>query len=449
MGCLLPASDCLGPIPDRKLTLKFENASFESMGLDSALLRTVRDKQFTRPTRIQAQTIPHALGGRDILGCAQTGTGKTAAFALPILQRLGQGNSKRGRRPIRSLIVAPTRELAAQIGQAIGELGAGTNLRHLVIFGGVNQRPQCAALRRGVDILIATPGRLLDLANQKQLKLDGVEILVLDEADRMLDMGFLPDIRRIVAMVPGKRQTMLFSATMPQAIKKMSGSLLNNPFCVSISPEAPAAETVQQSVHFVQNPDKLSLLKDILACRSIAKAIVFTRTKHRADRVARQLERAAIPAAAMHSNKSQNQRERTLGRMRSGHLRVLVASDIASRGIDISDISHVFNYDLPHDAETYVHRIGRTGRAGLEGQAVSFCSDDERPLLKQIERLLTCRLPVQDAARDKCATKRTEMLEHRRPAGLHDDGERHPSRKRGRPRRGKGHQRGNGMAVAR
>lgn len=414
-----------------------EHTSFEHMGLDNALLRTVRDKQFTQPTRIQAETLPHALGGRDILGCAQTGTGKTAAFALPILQRLGRDHSKRGQRPIRSLIVAPTRELAAQIGQAISEFSTGMNLRHLVIFGGVNQRPQCAALRRGVDILIATPGRLLDLVNQKQIKLGGVEILVLDEADRMLDMGFLPDIRRIVRLVPAKRQTMLFSATMPAAIKEMSGSLLDNPFRVSISPEAPAAETVQQSVHFVQNPGKLPLLKDILGCASITKAIVFTRTKHRADRLARQLDQASIPAAAMHSNKSQNQRERTLGRMRSGHLRVLVASDIASRGIDISDISHVFNYDLPNDAETYVHRIGRTGRAGLEGQAVSFCSDDERPLLKQIERLLTCRLPVQETSEDERATHRTEAPEKRNPNGRHDDRAGNASRKPGRSSRRK------------
>jgi ATP-dependent RNA helicase RhlE len=414
-----------------------ENASFENMGLDNALLRTVRDKQFTQPTRIQTQTIPHALGGRDILGCAQTGTGKTAAFALPILQRLERGTSKRGWRPIRSLIVAPTRELAAQIGKAIGELGAGMNLRHIAIFGGVKQRPQCAALKRGVDILVATPGRLLDLANQKQLKLDAVEILVLDEADRMLDMGFLPDIRRIVAMVPAKRQTMLFSATMPKAIKKMSNSLLDKPLCVTIAPEAPAAETVQQSVHFVQNPGKISLLKDILACGSITKAIVFTRTKHRADRVARQLEQAEIRAAAMHSNKSQNQRERTLGRMRSGNLRVLVASDIASRGIDISDISHVFNYDLPNDAETYVHRIGRTGRAGLEGQAVSFCSEDEKPLLKQIERLLTSRLPVRPAPKNELGTSRTGTLEQPDPSGRGHKREKQPRRSKrgGHPRR--------------
>lgn len=364
------------------------------MGLDSALLGTIRDKKFAVPTDIQSQTIPHALNGRDILGCAQTGTGKTAAFVLPILQRLGAGEGAVARQSIRALIVAPTRELAAQIGQAFGEFAKNTQLRHTVIFGGVNQRPQCAALRRGVDILIATPGRLLDLIGQNQIKLDNIEVLVLDEADRMLDMGFLPDIRRIINLVPKKRQTMLFSATIPQAIKQMSGSLLHKPFCVSIAPEAPAAETVRQVVRFVQNHGKLSLLKDILACRSITKAIVFTRTKHRADKIARQLERASIPAAAMHSNKSQNERQRILSGLRSGRLRVLVASDIASRGIDVSDISHVFNYDMPREAETYVHRIGRTGRAGAEGQAVSFCSDDEKPFLKQIERLLTHRLPV-------------------------------------------------------
>ncbi len=419
------------------------------MGLSSALLRTVRDKQFTRPTEIQAQTIPHALSGRDVLGCAQTGTGKTAAFALPILQRLAQVELKRGWRPIRSLIVAPTRELAAQIAQAIGEFSAGIGLRHLVIFGGVNQRPQCSGLRRGVDILIATPGRLLDLLNQNQLKLDRVEILVLDEADRMLDMGFLPDIKRIVQLVPTKRQTMLFSATIPNTIKEMSNSLLKNPLRVSISPQAPAAETVQQCVHFVQNPNKLSLLRNILTCKSITKAIVFTRTKHRADRVARQLDQARIPAAAMHSNKSQNQRERTLSRMRSGDLRVLVASDIASRGIDISDISHVFNYDLPNDAETYVHRIGRTGRAGVEGQAVSFCSDDEKPLLKQIERLLTCRLKVQKTANDDLANNRNEVTAQPRPTRRHDGRMRHPSQgKRRRPRQAKGQRRENRSPVA-
>jgi len=380
------------------------------MGLHSALYRAVRDMQFSRPTDIQAQTLPQALAGRDILGCAQTGTGKTAAFALPILQRLGRETPKSGWRPIRSLVVAPTRELAAQIGQAVAEFGKHTQLRHAVIVGGVNQRSQCAALRHGVDILIATPGRLLDLIQQNHLKLDRVEVLVLDEADRMLDMGFLPDIRRLAALVPKQRQTMLFSATMPQAIRQVSDALLHEPFRVSIAPGAPAAETVSQSVHFVENPGKIGLLKDILACRTITKAIVFTRTKHRADRVARQLEQASIPAAAMHSNKSQSQRQRTLGRLRSGHLRVLVASDIASRGIDVSDVSHVFNFDLPHEAETYVHRIGRTGRAGLEGQAVSFCCDDEKPLLKQIERLLTHRLPVRAEPRQADASVASAAL---------------------------------------
>jgi ATP-dependent RNA helicase RhlE len=390
-----------------------DNASFDNLGLDDNLRRIIREKQFTRPTDIQAQTLPHALKGRDILGCAQTGTGKTAAFALPIIQRLNGENFKRGWRPIRSLIVAPTRELAAQIGEAFREFGKHSGLRHTVIFGGVNQRPQCKTLRRGVDVLIATPGRLLDLINQGEIELDRVDILVLDEADRMLDMGFLPDIKRIVKLVPDKRQTMLFSATMPPAIDQMSASLLHKPFSVTIAPEAPAAETVDQAVHFVQNPGKLTLLKDLLACSSITKAIVFTRTKHRADKVARKLDQASIPAAAMHSNKSQNQRQRTLGKLRSGQLRVLVASDIASRGIDVSDISHVFNYDMPNDAETYVHRIGRTGRAGMEGKAVSFCSDDERPLLTQVERLLTEQLDVASGERKAAAAGSSAKSDNR------------------------------------
>jgi ATP-dependent RNA helicase RhlE len=391
-----------------------DNASFDRIGLDTNLLRVIRDKQFTQPTDIQAQTLPHALKGRDILGCAQTGTGKTAAFALPIIQRLDRDDFTRGYRPIRSLIVAPTRELAAQIGETFREFATHTGLRQAVIFGGVNQRPQCKTLRRGVDILVATPGRLLDLINQGEIKLDRVEILVLDEADRMLDMGFLPDIKRIVKLVPEKRQTMLFSATMPPAIDQMSASLLRNPFTVTIAPEAPAAETVDQAVHFVQNAGKLPLLKDLLSCGSITKAIVFTRTKHRADKIARKLDQARIPAAAMHSNKSQNQRQRTLGQLRSGKLRVLVASDIAARGIDVSDISHVFNYDMPNEAETYVHRIGRTGRAGMEGKAVSFCSDDERPLLKQVERMLTTQIDVASGERGNDAPEPTHPDRRRR-----------------------------------
>ena len=382
-----------------------EKTPFDRFGLDPILLRAIREKQFTEPTDIQSRTLPHALKGRDILGCAQTGTGKTAAFALPIIQRLNRADFNRGFRPIRSLIVAPTRELAAQIGEAFAELGRYAGLRDAVIFGGVNQRPQCKSLRRGVDVLVATPGRLLDLINQGELKLDRVEILVLDEADRMLDMGFLPDIKRIVKLVPDKRQTMLFSATMPGAIHQMSASLLDDPFSVTVAPEAPAADTVNQAVHFVQNTDKLPLLQDLLGCGSITKAIVFTRTKHRADKIARKLDQASIPAAAMHSNKSQSQRQRTLGKLRSGHLRVLVASDIAARGIDVSDVSHVFNYDMPREAETYVHRIGRTGRAGLEGKAVSFCSEDELPLLTQVERLLTRPLEVAGGERKSKAPK--------------------------------------------
>jgi ATP-dependent RNA helicase RhlE len=384
-----------------KIFVNSDKTPFDQFNLSTILLRAIREKQFTEPTDIQARTLPPALEGRDILGCAQTGTGKTAAFVLPMIQRLNRVDFKRGYRPIRSLVVAPTRELAAQIGEAFADLGRYAGLRHAVIFGGVNQRPQCKILRRGVDVLVATPGRLLDLINQGEIKLDRVEILVLDEADRMLDMGFLPDIKRIVKLVPDKRQTMLFSATMPAAIHKMSATLLDNPFTVTIAPEAPAAETVNQAVHFVENTDKLPLLEDLLGCSSITKAIVFTRTKHRADKIARKLDQASIPAAAMHSNKSQNQRQRTLGKLRSGHLRVLVASDIASRGIDVSDISHVFNYDMPREAETYVHRIGRTGRAGMEGKAVSFCSQDERPLLVQVERLLTRELDVAGGERKR------------------------------------------------
>jgi ATP-dependent RNA helicase RhlE len=368
--------------------------SFEKLGLDQALLRTIREKQFSHPTPIQNLAIPPALAGKDVLGCAQTGTGKTAAFALPILQQLASMNAPRGWRPIRSLILAPTRELAAQIGEAFVEFGRGGPLRHAVIFGGVNQRPQCAALRRGVDVLVATPGRLLDLIGQGQLKLDQVEILVLDEADRMLDMGFMPDIKRVVAMIPAQRQTMLFSATMPAEITRLARTLQREPVRVSVAPETPAADTVDQAVHHVPKTDKVALLQSILAEGEIAKAIVFTRTKHGADKVARKLEQAAITAAAMHSGKSQNQRLRTLEQFRKGRLRVLVASDIAARGLDVTDISHVFNFDMPAEAETYVHRIGRTGRAGLSGQAISFCSAEERPLLNQIERLLSRRLPV-------------------------------------------------------
>ena len=368
--------------------------AFQSLGLHEVLLDAVRDKQFTTPTPIQMRAIPPALAGRDVLGCAQTGTGKTAAFALPILQRLGQTGRDQGSRPVRSLILAPTRELAAQIGQSFEDFARRSGLRHAVIFGGVNQNSQCAALRRGVDVLVATPGRLLDLLGQGKVDLRHVEILVLDEADRMLDMGFIHDIKRIVALVPAKRQTMLFSATVPAEIERLAGTLMTDPARVSVDPQALAADTVDQEVHFVGRKDKLGLLHAMLAGGTIAKALVFTRTKHGADKVARKLSRADVPAAAMHSNKSQNQRTRTLEGFKAGHLRVLVASDIAARGLDVSDITHVVNYDLPHEAETYVHRIGRTGRAGQKGQAVSFCSDEERPLLLQIERLLSRRLPV-------------------------------------------------------
>ena len=368
---------------------------FTHFNLHESILQTIRHKRFERPTPIQTGVIPAAMDGRDVFGCAQTGTGKTAAFALPILQRLNPVTSK-GRRPIRSLILAPTRELAAQIGETFGEFGRRSGLRHTVVFGGVNQRPQCRDLRQGVDILVATPGRLLDLMGQGEIELGRVEILVLDEADRMLDMGFIKDIERVIARIPQNRQTMFFSATMPPAIDKLARRLMDNPERVVVTPKAPAAETVEQSVRFVEKGDKLNLLRGLLGDEAVTKAIVFTRTKHGADKVARKLNKAGVRCEAMHSGKSQNQRLRILDGFRTGRMRVLAASDIAARGLDVDDITHVVNYDMPAEAETYVHRIGRTGRAGTSGRAVAFCSKEERPLLRQIESLLSRKLPAVD-----------------------------------------------------
>ncbi len=367
---------------------------FTDLGLVEPLLRAIRDERYVDPTPIQQQAIAPVLAGQDLLGCAQTGTGKTAAFALPILQRLMGQSKTTNRRAIRCLVMAPTRELAAQIAESFAAYGRYTGLRHTVIFGGVNQNPQCRALSAGVDILVATPGRLLDLLGQRKLSLGSVEVLVLDEADRMLDMGFLPDIRRVLAQVPPRRQTLLFSATVPTDIRKLASELLSNPVQVSVAPEAPAAETVAQSVYLVEKSHKQDLLQQLLRDRQVSRAIVFTRTKHGADRVAQKLGRAGIEAQAIHGNKSQNARVRAMEGFRSGRTRVLVASDIAARGIDVAEISHVFNFDMPNEAETYVHRIGRTGRAGATGMAISFCGSDERPYLRDIEKLTGQRLPV-------------------------------------------------------
>jgi ATP-dependent RNA helicase RhlE len=369
---------------------------FAELDLVPPLLQAVTDLGYHNPTPIQEQAIPHVLEGRDVLGCAQTGTGKTAAFALPILQRLMETPPRGpGKRPIRVLVLAPTHELASQIGESFGEYGVHTSLRHTVIFGGVGQGNQTRALEKGVDVLVATPGRLLDLMGQGYVSLRGVEVLVLDEADRMLDMGFIPDIRRIVATLPVDRQTLLFSATLPDSILHLASGILCEPVRVSVTPPATTLESIEQSVFVVEKPDKTALLIHLLGQDEITRALVFTRTKHGADRVVRHLHRASIHAGAIHGDKSQGQREAALEDFKRGRSRVLVATDIASRGLDIDDVSHVVNFDLPNEPEVYVHRIGRTGRAGACGKALSFCAVEERDHLVAIEKLIRKRIPLE------------------------------------------------------
>ena len=365
---------------------------FEELKLIDPLLRAVHAEGYTEPTPIQVQAIPHVLEGKDLLGCAQTGTGKTAAFALPILQRLSA--APRTDRSIRVLVLAPTRELATQIGESFRAYGRNTGLKQTVIFGGVGQNPQVDAVRRGVDILVATPGRLLDLMGQGFVKLDRIEVLVLDEADRMLDMGFIHDVRRIINAVPRKRQTLLFSATMPHEIQQLANNILVNPVSVAVTPVASTVEMIQQSVFFVEKQDKAPLLEDLLRDKTVKRVLVFTRTKHGANKVVKQLSNARVMAEAIHGNKSQTARERALANFKSGATRVLVATDIAARGIDVENITHVINYDLPNEPETYVHRIGRTARAGASGFAWSFCDTDEREYLRDIERLIRLHVPV-------------------------------------------------------
>lgn len=369
---------------------------FEDLRLAEPILRAVRTEGYTTPTAIQTQAIPPVLAGRDVLGCAQTGTGKTAAFALPILQRMDRtrkavpGKS----RSIRVLILAPTRELASQIGDSFRVYGRHLPLNHAVIFGGVNQNPQVQALRNGIDILVATPGRLLDLMSQGYVDLRRIEVLVLDEADRMLDMGFIHDIRKIVAQVPTERQTLLFSATMPSDIRKLADAILCKPVSVNVAPTAVAADTVEQCIYHVEKRSKPAMLRHFLNHNAFSRVLVFTRTKHGADRVARDLTRAGISAEAIHGNKSQNARTRAISRFKSQSPPVLVATDIAARGLDIDEVSHVINYDVPNIPETYVHRIGRTGRAGASGLAVSFCDETEKEFLRDIEKLIRRAVPV-------------------------------------------------------
>ncbi len=368
--------------------------SFSKLGLVESLAKTVHDEGYLEPTPIQARSIPELLEGRDLLGCARTGTGKTAAFALPILQRLSKAGSRPTRRAPRALILVPTRELAAQVGRSFQTYGGRLSLSTAVVYGGVGQGPQVRALTAGVDILVATPGRLLDLMQQGHAKLDRLEVLVLDEADHMLDLGFLPDVRRIIAAGPKRRQTLLFSATMPPPIAALAERILTDPVKVFVTPVASTVDEVEQRVHFVPRDQKPALLAQVLSDPSVERALVFTRTKRGADRVARRLVQDGIDAAAIHGNKSQGARERTLQAFQRGRTRVLVATDIAARGIDIDGITHVVNYEVPNVPESYVHRIGRTARAGSRGVAISLCDGEERAYVRDIERLIQRELVV-------------------------------------------------------
>jgi len=369
--------------------------TFDKLDLIEPILNALQHEGYTVPTPIQEISIPIVLKGQDLLGCAQTGTGKTAAFAIPILQllQLNKGND-RAPRKTKALIVTPTRELAIQIGESFAAYGRFLNLRHTVVFGGVSQSQQVSALRMGVDILIATPGRLLDLQNQGYVKLNDLSIFVLDEADRMLDMGFIHDVKKLIKLIPAKRQSLFFSATMPESIRLLASTILTKPEEVAVTPNATTAETIQQEMYFVDANNKKDLLIHLLQDKSIKTALVFTRTKHGADKVQRILSKANIKTEAIHGNKSQNARQNALKNFKDRTTRVLVATDIAARGIDIDDLNLVINYEIPNIPETYVHRIGRTGRAGLDGKAVSFCDVEEFEYLRDIQKLISIQIPV-------------------------------------------------------
>jgi ATP-dependent RNA helicase RhlE len=416
---------------------------FSSLGLADPILRALNTEGYTTPTPIQAQAIPPVMEGRDLLGCAQTGTGKTAAFALPILHRLAAqpvDKARRGPALPRVLVLSPTRELATQIGESFAAYGRHTGLTHTVIFGGVSQFHQVKALQRGVDILVATPGRLIDLMEQRLVNLSAVRVLVLDEADRMLDMGFIQPIRRIVAALPDprSRQTLLFSATMPREIMHLADSLLRDPVKVAVTPVSSAVPLIEQSLYMVQRNSKQALLERLLDSPEVARAVVFTKTKHGADRVARRLARAGVSSDAIHGNKAQNQRTRALDAFRSGRVRVLVATDVAARGLDVDGITHVFNFDLPMEPEAYVHRIGRTGRAGATGVAVSFCDNEERGLLRDIEKLTGKAVPRRETPTDLPVIPRAEHAP--RPAHAGHAPRRPQQPARGGPRHQSGHE---------
>jgi ATP-dependent RNA helicase RhlE len=368
---------------------------FENLDINKFILKSIKEEGYTKPTPIQKEAIPHILKGKDLLGCAQTGTGKTAAFAIPILQNIFSSKKlENGSRPIRALVLAPTRELAIQIGESFTVYGKYMHIKNLVIFGGVPQNPQTKALKAGVDILVATPGRLIDLVGQKHIDLENVEYFVLDEADRMLDMGMINDVKKIIAKLPKVRQNMLFSATMPKEILTLTNSILKNPVRIEVTPVSSTVDTIAQGVYFVSRKHKKHLLIDLLKDKTISSALVFSRTKHGANIITKELNNAGIETQAIHGNKSQNARQLALNSFKEGKIRVLVATDIAARGIDVDELSHVINFDLPEVPETYVHRIGRTGRAGQKGTALSFCDMEEKDYLKGIEKLIGKEIPL-------------------------------------------------------
>jgi ATP-dependent RNA helicase RhlE len=368
---------------------------FNELNLIEPILNALQTEGYTQPTPIQEQSIPSILQGKDLLGCAQTGTGKTAAFAIPMLQLLSKPHTNtKVHKSIKALILTPTRELAIQIEESFKAYGRNLPLKHLVIFGGVGQKAQTDALHKGVDILVATPGRLLDLMNQGFINLKDIEIFVLDEADRMLDMGFIHDVKKVIAKLPSKRQTLFFSATMPKEIQSLANTILTDPVKVEVTPVSSTAEKIQQQIFFVEKNDKRGLLMHILKDKTIETALVFARTKHGSDRIVKDLIKAGIKAEAIHGNKSQNARQRALTNFKAKTTRILVATDIAARGIDVDELAHVINYELPNIPETYVHRIGRTGRAGLSGTAFSFCDPEEKEFLDDIEKLIGLKIPV-------------------------------------------------------
>jgi ATP-dependent RNA helicase RhlE len=435
-----------------------ERTTFDQLGIIQPILDALHTEGYTHPTPIQEQAIPHLNKGRDLLGCAQTGTGKTAAFAIPILQQLNERGIPSGRRPIRTLILTPTRELAIQIGESFAAYGKNLQLRHSVIFGGVGQKPQTDALHKGIDILVATPGRLLDLMGQGFVDLTKLEVFVLDEADRMLDMGFIHDVKKVIAKIPAKRQTLFFSATMPPEIAKLANSILTDPMKVEVTPPSTTVDAIEQRIFFVDRTDKNKLLAHLLSDATIREALVFTRTKHGANKVVKILLQNGISAEAIHGNKSQTARQLALKNFKGGQTRVLVATDIAARGIDIDGLSYVINFDLPNVPETYVHRIGRTGRAGASGRALSFCDHEEKEYLRDIQRLIKREIPVENSHPFVMTggPKKAEPEEprQRQPRQQRPQGQRSSGRQEGRtggrpPRAGGGQQRSQGSGQQR